>query len=781
MAKKQIHMGVRQLVEFVVRSGSIDHRFGGFNRMQDGVRAHSHLQKQQEAGYRAEVWLSHTCNYKNYTFTVDGRADGIITQRDGVTIDEIKSTAMPFSYLHEDFSATHWAQVQCYGYFYCLQEGLDQIKLRLTYYQLNTKEIVHYERRYSFYQLKKFYLTLLYRWYQWDQWQEKRQYLRSRSLHRLQFPFPDYRAGQRAMSTQIYRTIQRGERLLCEAPTGMGKTVSALFPALKAMGDGMADRVFYLTARNTTHLAVEQALEVLQTQPLSVKSVTLTARNKICPMERPVCRPDVCPYADGFYDRINDVLLELLRRYDGFTREGICQIAEKYQLCPYELGLELSSWCDVIIGDYTHLFDLTAYLRKFFSKQTQENHVFLIDEAHNLLEHGQKMYSVTLSRSRVVDIRRVVKRGSLYNALTKLDQVLLQLEQRASQQDVALEKLPDQLLEAVDGCMECCERWLKSPPDYAIRIQVRNFYLYLKKVQGMMQLYGSGYVTDVQVRQEEVQCRLFCLDPSEFLDACMAQGRATVLFSATLSPMDYYQQMLGGGSSARQLLLPSPFSQKNLCLLVAPVDVRYARQKQSIPQVCDLLYTMFSARKGNYLAFFPSDQYLHQVYVAFCKRYPQVSTAIYPPSTEEQQWGDFLEQFQPGGAVLGFAVLGGMYAEGVDLTGQRLIGAAIISVGLPQLCRERDLLREYCEQNDLPGFEFAYQYPGMDRVLQAAGRVIRTVKDRGVVLLVDSRFTEERYQQLFPAHWSHWQPVEDVQTLGQVLHQFWNKKLLALS
>lgn len=772
MAKAEVHLGVRELVEFFVRSGSIDRRFKGFDRMQEGTRIHRRLQKQAEEGYQPEVYLSHTCTYQGTTFTVDGRADGIITRLDGITIDEIKTTAMPFSYLHEDFCPTHWAQLQCYGYFVCLEQGLEHINLRLTYYQVETDEIVRYVREYTLEQLQRFYLGLLWRWNRWVKWQQKWMEKRDISLRRLKFPFPRYRDGQRAMAVAVYRTTQRRQRLLCQAPTGTGKTISTLFPALKAMGEGLVDRIFYLTARTTTRLAAQQAIELMRGQKLRVKSVTLTAREKICPRIQPDCRPETCPYAVGFYDRINDVLLSLLEQQDRFGREDIAQAAQKYRLCPYELGMELSYWCDVIVGDYNHLFDPMASLRRFFSDKQEEEYLLLIDEAHNLVDRSREMYSATLTRSRVMEVRRVVGRGAFLKALEQLSTEMTQL---AEQGQTVMTDLPLWLCEEVEACVHHCEGWLNENKGHVAHRMVMEFYRNLMQFQRITQLYGSGHVTDVLVQGEEVCCRLLCLDASTLLDACMARGRTAVLFSATLSPMEYYQKVLGAGAKARRLTLRSPFDRKNLCLLAVDINLRYAQRQGKIPQVCRMLYTMISARRGNYLAFFPSYQYLKQVYEAFCGQYPEVETLMQQPGMEEQERTDFLHQFRAGGAVLGFAVLGGVYAEGVDLAGERLIGVAIVSVGLPQICRERDLLREHCEQNGLPGFEFAYQYPGMDRVMQAAGRVIRTAEDKGVVLLLDSRFSEPQYRILFPAHWKHCKRVSEERELEQALHRFWKE------
>ena len=828
-----VHLPIRQLVEFLLRTGSIDSRFTGFDRALEGAHIHRKLQKAAGDGYQAEVFLSVERQAEDITFTLEGRADGIFTDETGtVVIDEIKTTAVPPEEITEDMNPCHWAQGMVYGAIYATQQSLPELNVRLTYYQIDTDQIIRFIRRFTQQELDEFLDKLLCQYAPWAQRRIEWDVKRTQSLAALQFPFAQYRPGQRAMAGEIYRACRAGKtadckggtRLFCQAPTGIGKTMSALFPALKAMGEGNGEKLFYLTARNTTQTAAEDALTRLHTaQPeLALRSVTLTAKEKVClhpdAEGHPACLPELCPYANGYYDRIKDALTALLDGTGSFDRAALAGAAKRFSVCPFELGLDLSEWCDVVIGDYNYLFDPTVHLRRFFD--AAGDYIFLIDEAHNLPDRARAMYSARFCKSSLTDARRAIGKGksALKTALTKADKGFLEarravtklaprrgpsptespaedLAQQTSLLDtepaeaafplpepllardgtVFLQELPKELLQLLFSLQPPLQDWLEANPEADAHAQLLELHFAVQDITRAAERYDAHFVTQLTARGSELEWELLCLDPAPFVDASLAAGRAAALFSATLTPPGYYRSVLGC-PDARAVALESPFPPEHLGLYCLPgISTRYRDREASVQAVSDALAALARAKVGNYLVFFPSYAYLRQVYEDFTARYPDIGTLAQESGLDDAARAAFLEQFGPSPAktLLGFGVMGGIFGEGVDLVGDRLIGCAIVGVGLPQVNPRQEILRRYYDEAGGTGFDYAYRFPGMNKVLQAAGRVIRTQEDRGVVLLLDDRFARAEYTRLFPRHWHQLQYLRSTTELEQQLAAFW--------
>ena len=832
-----IRLPVRQLVEFLLRTGSIDSRFTGFDRANEGARIHRKLQKAAGDGYQAEVFLSAPYTAAGICFTVEGRADGIFTDETGtVVIDEIKTTAVPAEEITEEMNPCHWAQGMVYGAIYAAQQNLEKLTVRLTYYQIDADQIVRFARSFTQAELARFLQQLLEQYAPWAQRQLDWQARRSQSLAALSFPFAAYRPGQRALAGEVYRACRAGRaegrkggtRIFCQAPTGIGKTMSALFPALKAMGEGNGEKLFYLTARNTTQSAAEDALARLRAaQPgLAVRSVTLTAKEKAClhpdAEGRPACLPEACPYANGYYDRIKDALAALLDGSGSFDRAALADTARQFSVCPFELGLDLSEWCDVVIGDYNYLFDPVVHLRRFFD--AAGDWLFLVDEAHNLPDRARAMYSARFCKSSLTEAKRALGKGrsSLKTALTRADKLLLEVrracvqaaprrspdiqeapeavepaqqsllpaaEEAAAQafalpealfaQDgtVFLQQLPAALPGALRAVQAPLQDWLEQNPEDAAHAQLLELYFALQDFARAADRYDSHFVTQLSARGSELEVQLLCLDPAPFMDASLAAGRSAALFSATLTPPGYYRSVLGC-PEARAVALPSPFPPENLGLYCLPgISTRYRHREASVPAVAEALAALARGKTGNYLAFFPSYAYLQQVHEVFAARFPEVETLVQQRSLDDAARAAFLARFapHPHKTLLGFGVMGGIFGEGVDLAGDRLIGCAIVGVGLPQVNPQQEMLRRYYEQQSGCGFDYAYRYPGMNKVLQAAGRVVRTPQDKGVVLLLDDRFAQPETTRLFPPHWRHIRYLSGTDELTRVLQDFWQE------
>ena len=786
MPEMSLTLPVRQLVEFLLRTGSIDNRFTGFDRALEGARLHRKLQKQavkDHPDYAAEVALRHTLTVAEVEYTIEGRADGIFTAPDGtVTIEEIKTTALSADAITGEQSPEHWAQGQVYAFIYGVQQNLPRLCVQLTYYQVDEELTLQFSHTYTIQQLTEFVTGLLEQYTPWARraasWREQR----VASLAGMQFPFEGFRLGQKAMLREVYQVCTRGGQLLCQAPTGIGKTISVLFPALKAMGEG--GPVFYLTARGTTRTAAEQALAAVHgaNPGLTLRSITLTAKDKICLCETRECTPEACPYANGYFDRIKQALWRALDE-TSLTAETLQKLAGKYTVCPFELGLDASLWCDVIIGDYNYLFDPVVSLKRFF--ESAGDYLFLVDEAHNLPDRARDMHSESLTKSSFSAARKLLGRGRsrLKTALGSVNAALLDWRRRCEEQGGRNKTLiqPDRD-EALDHLLQrLCdplESWLDEhrEPDetHAALLQL---YFDLRAWLRVADTFDDHFVLQATAFGRDVRLTQLCLDPSEFLRQNFSLGRAAVLFSATLAPAGYYKDLCGI-PDARAVTLNSPFPQQNFGLFAAcNVSTRYKDRETSVGQVADYLAAMTAAKPGNYLAFFPSYSYMEQVQQVFSARYPDIPLLVQQNALDEAGRQDFLARFQPDRqqTLLGFAVLGGVFGEGVDLAGTRLIGAAIVGPGLPQVGPRQEQLRDYFERTRGSGFDYAYRYPGMNKVLQAAGRVIRTPQDRGVVLLIDDRFQAPDYRRLMPPHWSGFAPVYSLAELTLALQGFWQQ------
>ena len=823
-----IHLPIRQLVEFLLRTGSIDSRFAGFDRALEGARIHRRLQKAAGDGYEAEVFLSADREADGIVFTLEGRADGIFTDETGTTvIDEIKTTAVPFDEIHEEMNACHWAQAMVYGAIYSAQQNLPKIDVRLTYYQIDTDQTVRFTRHFTQQELDEFLHKLLCRYVPWAQRQLEWGSRRTASLSVLQFPFAEYRPGQRALAGEVYRACRTGRdasrkggtRLFCQAPTGIGKTMSVLFPALRAMGESSGEKLFYLTARNTTQAAAEDAIARLRASApgLALRSVTLTAKEKVClhpdAEGRPACLPELCPYANGYYDRIKDALSALLDGSGSFGRAALAETAQRFSVCPFELGLDLSEWCDVVIGDYNYLFDPVVHLKRFFD--SSGDWLFLIDEAHNLPDRARAMYSASFSKSGLTDAKRALGKGRsrLKSALTKADKAFLEARKAcvrlaprhtpeagdhspaqtsllpenaapalelpepdyAQDGTIFVRELPAALLAPLRAVQAELQNWLEANPDADAHPQLLELYFAIQDITRTAERYDSHFITQLTAHGSELELHLLCLDPAPFVDASLAAGRSAALFSATLAPPGYYRSVLGC-ADARAVALNSPFPTENLGLYCLPgISTRYRDRGSSVPAVSDALACLAQSKVGNYFAFFPSYSYLRQVHEDFSARYPDIRTLVQESRLDDTARAEFLARFvsSPKETLLGFGVMGGIFGEGVDLAGDRLIGCAIVGVGLPQVNPRQEMLRRYYDTLNGCGFDYAYRYPGMNKVLQAAGRVIRTPEDRGVVLLLDDRFTQSEYTRLFPPHWRHIESVQSNQELENKLRSFW--------
>lgn len=784
-----VRISVRNLVEFILRSGDIDNRIGKMadkDAMQLGSKIHRKIQRQMGSDYHAEVSLKYQIPYEEFILQVEGRADGIMLREEQVVIDEIKGTLGDLERLEEPVGV-HLAQAKCYAFIYGTQKEEEKIGVQMTYCQMETEEIKRFQYVYPLEELSEWFYDVVSQYRKWAEFQITWRRLRNASIKKIEFPFT-YRDGQRELVQSVYRTILRKKQLFIQAPTGVGKTIATIFPAVKAVGEKLGEKIFYLTAKTITRTVAENAFQTLKEQGLCMKVITLTAKEKICFCEEAECNPEVCPYAKGHFDRVNDAVFELLNATGEMTREALEEQARKHQVCPFEMSLDVSSWVDAVICDYNYAFDPTAHLKRFFSEGGGGEYLFLIDEAHNLVERGREMYSAVLYKEDVLEAKRIARYEAprLAKKLDICNRQLLELKRECETYQV--HSSVSHIYMTAMNILSELEKVMENPEKGKLREELLDFYFQVRTFLNIYEQLDENYVIYTELEEDgRFKLKLFCVNPAANLKNYLEQGNSTIFFSATLLPIRYYKKLLSTNTDDYAIYAESPFDEKKRLLVIGTdASTKYTLRGQAMyRRIAGYLYEMAKAKKGNYLVFFPSYRVMEDVYEQFeavLKEYGQeagekIEVLLQKPGMREQEREEFLECFDEGreDSLIGFSVLGGIFSEGIDLSKERLIGAVVVGTGLPQVCPEREILKQYFEVHRLPGFDYAYLYPGMNKVLQAAGRVIRTDEDEGVILLLDERFQNRQYAMTFPREWKQ-REYCTLETLSEKLLKFWERR-----
>ena len=805
--KPVISVQVRALVEFALRQGDLggERDFVGPNRALAGIRGHQRIQRSRPSGYQKEVRLSHELDAGEFILRIQGRIDGLLATANGLLLEEIKTVQGTWDGVPDPL---HWAQAKIYACIYARSHALDRLLVRLVYLHLDTGKATEFCDEFSLAELESFFEATTAIYLGWTRERFHWQQCRDKSIQSLAFPFPRYRPGQRKLAVAAYRAMAAGGRLFLEAPTGIGKTISVLFPAVKALGEGKLERIFYLTARTVGRAVAEKAFNDMRQGGMRLCTLTLTAKERICVREGQPCDAATCPLARGYYDRYRPAMREALAREE-ITRPALESIGQQHQVCPFELSLDLSSWVDAVICDYNYVFDPKVYLRRHFAEPGGD-YALLVDEAHNLVDRAREMFSAELNTAEIRDVSRAIKGelprcakalGRLSSAMRKVcgnagvaspepvegsdtgSELALFREPQGAPTTIrslpasmcARQDFPAELAPLLENALAEAEGWLAQNQPAEFREQLLELYFRLNSFSRTAEFYDQRYVT-ISEPGASVTVKLFCLDPSFLLREALARGKAAIFFSATLTPLDYYRELMGGGADDPALQLPSPFPPQNLSVLVHDrIHTHFKAREATLGDVTAAIGAVIQARPGNYLVYFPSYKYLDAVQAQFSALYPGVRVLVQRPGMNDAERESFLAAFsaEHGETLVGFAVMGGVFGEGIDLVGERLIGAIVVGVGLPQLCVERDLIRDYFQAKTGGGFEYAYAFPGMNRVLQATGRVIRSETDRGVVLLIDTRFTEPRYRRLYPPWWKVAR-VRSTSEIDRRLSEFWS-------
>ncbi len=801
-------ISVRQMVEFLLRSGDIDRRVQhgpDIDAMQKGAVLHRRLQKAQGPEYTAEVPLKISVFYDELTLRIEGRADGVIRRAEGtmesgadepsVVVDEIKGMYLDVTRLEEPFEV-HLAQAKCYAAIIADKEQLPRIGVRMTYANLDTEDVRYFHYIFENEDLHDWFISLTDEWYLWAKWQLNHLRERNLSIENLSFPFP-FREGQQHLAASVYHTIREKKQLFLMAPTGVGKTMSCVYPSVKALGNGLAERIFYLTAKNETQEVGWEAFTILKNKGLLIRCVRITAKEKICPLNESSCNPDDCPYAKGHFDRINRLLFKLLNEGNFYGREQIALAAKEGNVCPYELSLDLASFCDAIVCDYNYVFDPDAQLKRFFAAGKSGQYLFLIDEAHNLADRARDMYSASIVKEDLLKAKRLLAkkkenadeerlRVKLVRAIDAANRQMLLLSHRLDDEpDGRVLDSPylfpdsaeqDKIVRAALKISTCMTEFFEESKDGALKEKLLEYYFALLTFANTAELLDENYTVYAAKNEDEhLELKLFCSNPASRLQDCLTKGRSAVFFSATLLPLPYFRKMLTTAKDPYAVYAKTPFDPEHRLLLAASdVSTVFKRRgPEMYRRIAAYLKCAAENWPGNYLVFFPSYTLMREVYKIYREEFdtPGINYVCQSSGMAEDDREIFLENFyeNPHDSLLAFSVMGGMFSEGIDLTGTRLIGAIIVGAGLPQVSIERELLKQFYDRTDDAGFDYAYRYPGMNKVEQAAGRVIRTEHDRGLILLLDDRLLTSSYRKLYPREWQDLKSCTLESLKGQIL------------
>jgi Rad3-related DNA helicase len=744
-------VAVRALCEFTAKSGDLDLRFTPSPTAQEGIAGHRSVAARRGPDYQSEVSLAG--EYQE--LKIRGRADGYDPALN--QLEEVKTYRGELTAIPDNHRQLHWAQVKIYGWLLCQQLRLPEVNLALVYFNIVSEQETLIRERYTAQALREFFEHHCALFLHWARQELRHRLERNRMLSQLSFPHSGFRAGQRHLAESVYKAVSTGRCLMAQAPTGIGKTMGTLFPMLKAAPTQQLDKVFFLTAKTPGRKLALDALKVIRSSApgLSLRVLELVARDKACEHPDKACNGDSCPLAKGFYDRLPAARNAALSS-PWLDQAGMREIALEHQVCPYYLSQEMARWADVVIADYNYYFDLSALLFGL-GQFNQWRVAVLVDEAHNMVERARQMYSASLDQQTLNDIRDTAPEA-LKKSLQRLNRQwnALHKDQLALYQ--AYPGTPGKFLQQLNLCVAAMGDYFNDHP-HVLGGALQTFYFQAIAFIRIAELFDEHFVFDISKRALNGKRNFsrLCLRnvvPARFIRPRLTAARSSVLFSATLSPRHYYADLLGLPADTAWIDVESPFSREQLDVhIISHISTRFTHRQASLAPIVQVMVEQFQKLPGNYLAFFSSFDYLQQVVELMQRHHPQIPLWQQGRGMSERERQGFLERFTPLSQGIGFAVLGGAFGEGIDLPGARLIGAFIATLGLAQLNPVNEQLKQRMAVLFGAGYDYTYLYPGVQKVVQAAGRVIRSQQDRGVVMLIDDRFAEPKVQQLLPRWW----------------------------
>ena len=777
---KVLKLSVHQLVDFLLRTGDIDTRVFNRSSMNEGSKIHASYQARQTDNYISEYPLSHLFVINEFQITLEGRADGIIKRKDGeYAIDEIKSTVMPLAEFRDENIDWHLGQAKCYAYMFAVDNNLDHIGVKLTYIRQGQEKDQLIDNYYfDTLELEQYVNDLLYDYLDFYNIIFRHMEKRNESIKSLSFPFSKYRKGQKELAKYCYSIAKNGGKFYVEAPTGIGKTMSTIFPYIKSMVDDEKSKIFYLTAKTSGKEAAYNAVNILKDKGLIINDIVITAKDKICFCKGKACNPEECPFAKNYYNKIQGIIRYTIMNYSTYDLNLIEQIAYENQVCPFEFELDLSLFSDVIICDYNYMFDPISYMKRYFDEDSS-HFLALVDEAHNLVDRSKDMYSAAISYDKYLEAKKSVKSSKLAKlkkALTKMNKMFKDMLETYDDGDTIVDNFSDEQYKILNSFLTTCQDINKNDSKEMSK-ELLDFYLDLNRFLKICEFYSLRFITYIRKGGKSLCMHINCLDASRFLKLNMDRVKGTTIFSATMSPMDYYINVLGGlDETVPSLRLKSPFNRDNLELLIAPkISTKYKNRNQTYVEVARYIKAFIASKVGNYFIYCPSYEYLDNIYELI--NFDDVELYSQKRDMTDKEKTSFLENFvlSPEKTTIGLLVIGGAFGEGIDLVSDRLIGAVVIGIGMPKVNFISDKIAEYYKEQNKPGYEYAYINPGMNKVQQAVGRVIRSETDKGAVLLIDERYMSNNYKQLFREEWENYKVVLSPEEINETLNNFFGK------
>jgi DNA excision repair protein ERCC-2 len=774
--KKNLKISVVELIAYLFPTGSLGYTPAKTSRLLEGAELHRKLQSLGEGA--SEVALLRTIEMENCTISFHGRADQVYLEDQQTVIREIKSTYVSPEHLNPETMQRDWLQAVAYAFLMLSEKEYSAFIIELCYIHLPGKELSFFRKYYDAVSIEELGLKLLASWLEWKQkaWEWEKH--RNHSLELARFPFSSMRKGQEELMDLMKLCISEQTTLWVEAPTGIGKTMATLYPSILSLKN-QNQKVFYLCAKTSQQDNVLEAIHFLTSQGIKLRNIQLTAKEKLCLHSSKSCDPLSCPFAEAYYDRLMEALNELLQ-LENFSSKEACEIAEKHRLCPFEFLLDASLWADIIIGDYNYFYDPRVYLKRYWDN-TSYQAVVLVDEAHNLVDRSREMYSSLLSKKELIKGMKNLKRKAplLFEALKQIQVWFKEqeedLENLYDDKCLTLKRFPEALEVLLEEAQDAFVKLISQVPKVVLPHSAISLYFEISFMLKLLSLYDDRFFSILSIEQNDVFVKIACINPSAMLKECNQKGCSVVFFSASLSPLSYYKEALGGDRDDPEMVLSSPFPRENLLSMMdASISTRWKNRPQSLKPIKTLIETAISVKKGKYIAYFPSYQYLND-FVAILPENPPYEVMIQKTGMKEREKKQYLSAFEETSdqSLLALAVLGGSFAEGIDLLGEKLHGVIIVGVGLPKICPERELIRNYFQEHLGKGYEFAYLYPGLNKVMQAGGRVIRSEYDRGFILLLEDRFANSSYQKLIPEHWKPLQQIINKDHLKEQLGSFW--------
>lgn len=768
-------IAVKELAYFVCQSGNLTSEFFSNHDLEQGTKIHKYLQNKYNEKSQKEYYIKSEISYGDTKVLLHGFIDGVLNINDEIIIEEIKSTTLDLEDLTLEYHKEHLAQLKIYSYMYAIQNNMDKIHIRLTYASTVSYEARSFDLIESQDALEKFVFELLEEYLKWIAMLDKSEEDKIKTIKEIEFPFVNKRQGQRDLMKAVYETLNtKKEILYAIAPTGIGKTMATIFPALKSLKP--SEKLFYSTAKGSGKNAPLDAIKILAEKGLKLKTIDITAKAKICNCKKKNCDPDDCPFAQNYFDKLKAATYDIFESTDIYDSKSILEFANKHQICAFEFSLYLSYYCDLVIADYNYVFDPHAQLIRYFQDDTYKIKV-LVDEAHNLISRSKEMYSAVISTEELRTLRRHTNglKPSVRTECNKAIEIMETYREKMVEGAIFVDNTQDyNLVIAIKNIISRVEQILQENKKIQGRDSIFEVYHKLLAFSNASDCFSSCHKYLAKLEDDEVYVHLYCLDASEFiLETIKSSIEGIVFFSATMTPLKYHSDLITKGEG-KTIELPSPFNPNNLDIIINDkISTKYNNRANSIDQIIETIEILARTKKGNYIVFFPSYKYMQMVLASL--ENPLFDVIIQEAETTEKERLRIIEEFKTESthSRVGFFVMGGVFSEGIDLIGDALNGVIIVGVGLPMICDENNILKEHFQNVYSQGFEYAYMYPGFNKVVQAVGRVIRSERDRGIAILLDERFNFSSYKQIMPSHWQNRKIISSSYTLKKEIEQFY--------